>query len=384
MGPGIEPYKFFVFISYRHTDIKAARWLQLLLETYSFPVAIRQRKPDLPKRIKVFRDKDELTSGVLKEEIQKKLDESKYLVVICSPESAKSNYVGEEIAYFRSKGRESQIVPFIIKGEPHSAEECFHPELKKCGELLGIEVRKEEATFHAIRFHKAFIRLVGRLLDLDFGELWNRRKRRLIRLSIAAALVLVAIGVLSFEAVRAQPFDVSVQLQDTYSHLPLSQTHTDSLYLYLGDEDARSMVVLDTDSAVDFRNIPGKFKDEPVKMSFRAYGFEPLDTVIRLGQSVDLPLVRDSSTYGHIRYQIRSNATDAPLSDVTVDFGFAQVTTDEQGVLDVQIPLEHQQTYYPVVISRGGEEYHLTYPYRGGDCLAAIESESLQIIYIQR
>lgn len=384
MGPGIEPYKFFVFISYRHTDIKAARWLQLLLETYSFPVAIRQRKPDLPKRIKVFRDKDELTSGILDEEIQKKLDESKYLVVICSPEAVKSKYVGDEIAYFRSKGRERQIIPFIIKGKPNSAEECYHPELKKCGELLGIEVREEESAFHAIRFHKAFIRLVGRLLDLDFGELWNRRRHLLIKLSSAAVLVLAAIGVLLFKTVRAQPFDVSVQLQDAYSHLPLSQTHTDSLYLYLGDEDVRSTVVLDTDSAVDFRNIPGKFKDEPVKMSFRAYGFEPFDTVVRLGQSVNLPLVRDSSTYGHIRYQIRSNATDAPLSDVTVDFGFAQVTTDEQGVLDVQIPLEHQQTYYPVVISRGGEEYHLTYPYRGGDCLAAIESESLQIIYIQR
>ncbi|MDM8269825.1 toll/interleukin-1 receptor domain-containing protein [Barnesiella viscericola] len=380
----MEPYKFFVFISYRHTDIKAARWLQLLLETYSFPVAIRQRKPDLPKRIKVFRDKDELTSGILDEEIQKKLDESKYLVVICSPEAVKSKYVGDEIAYFRSKGRERQIIPFIIKGKPNSAEVCYHPELKKCGELLGIEVREEESAFHAIRFHKAFIRLVGRLLDLDFGELWNRRRHLLIKLSSAAVLVLAAIGVLLFKTVRARPFDVSVQLQDAYSHLSLSQTHTDSLYLYLGDEDVRSTVVLDTDSAVDFRNIPGKFKDEPVKMSFRAYGFEPLDTVIRLGQSVDLPLVRDSSTYGHIRYQIRSNATDTPLSGVTIDFGFAQVTTDEQGVLDVQIPLEHQQAYYPVVISRGGEEYHLTYPYRGGDCLAAIESESLQIIYIQQ
>lgn len=384
MGPGIEPYKFFVFISYRHTDIKAARWLQLLLETYSFPVAIRQRKPDLPKRIKVFRDKDELTSGILDEEIQKKLDESKYLVVICSPEAVKSKYVGDEIAYFRSKGRERQIIPFIIKGKPNSAEECYHPELKKCGELLGIEVREEESAFHAIRFHKAFIRLVGRLLDLDFGELWNRRRHLLIKLSSAAVLVLAAIGVLLFKTVRARPFDVSVLLQDAYSHLPLSQTHTDSLYLYLGDEDVRSAVVLDTDSAVDFRNIPGKFKDEPVKMSFRAYGFEPLDTVMPLGQSVDLPVARDSSTYGHIRYQIRSNATDTPLSGVTVDFGFAQVTTDEQGVLDVQIPLEHQQAYYPVVISRGGEEYHLTYPYRGGDCLAAIESESLQIIYIQQ
>ncbi len=85
---------FFAFISYRHTDIKAAKRLQFLLESYNLPTMIQKMKPEAPKRFKVFRDADELTSGVLSDELHHKLDESKYLIVICSPNSAQSKYVG--------------------------------------------------------------------------------------------------------------------------------------------------------------------------------------------------------------------------------------------------------------------------------------------------
>lgn len=86
-------HNFFAFISYRHTDIKAAKRLQFLLESYNLPTMIQKMKPEAPKRFKVFRDADELTSGVLSDELHHKLDESKYLIVICSPNSAQSKYV---------------------------------------------------------------------------------------------------------------------------------------------------------------------------------------------------------------------------------------------------------------------------------------------------
>lgn len=145
-------HNFFAFISYRHTDIKAAKRLQFLLESYNLPTMIQKMKPEAPKRFKVFRDADELTSGVLSDELHHKLDESKYLIVICSPNSAQSKYVGEEIAYFRSKGREREIIPFIIDGIPHSKDrECFHAQLTLGGlELLGIDVQAENSRFHAI------------------------------------------------------------------------------------------------------------------------------------------------------------------------------------------------------------------------------------------
>ena len=69
-------HNFFAFISYRHTDIKAAKRLQFLLESYNLPTMIQKMKPEAPKRFKVFRDADELTSGVLNDELHHKLDES--------------------------------------------------------------------------------------------------------------------------------------------------------------------------------------------------------------------------------------------------------------------------------------------------------------------
>ena len=62
-------HNFFAFISYRHTDIKAAKRLQFLLESYNLPTMIQKMKPEAPKRFKVFRDADELTSGVLSDEL---------------------------------------------------------------------------------------------------------------------------------------------------------------------------------------------------------------------------------------------------------------------------------------------------------------------------
>ena len=105
---------FFAFISYRHTDIKAAKRLQFLLESYNLPTMIQKMKPEAPKRFKVFRDADELTSGVLSDELHHKLDESKYLIVICSPNSAQSKYVGEEIAYFRLKGERLYLLSLTV------------------------------------------------------------------------------------------------------------------------------------------------------------------------------------------------------------------------------------------------------------------------------
>lgn len=377
-----DTYKYYVFISYRHTDIKTARLLQFMLETYNFPVAIQKDNPELPKRMKVFRDKDELTSGDLNEEIEKKLDNSRYLVVICSPQSAASEYVGREIAYFRSTGKGKQIIPFIIKGTPHSDDECFHPELLKEGELLGIDVQKEEAAFRAIRFQKAFVRLVCKLMDLDFGVLWNRRKRFFAKLFSLAAAIMALIVALAFKLAAAQPFDATIRLEDKFARLPLASTHTDSIYLYLDNTDMRAEAVLKSDTDIVFRNIPGRFKDKEVRVGFRAYGFNTIDTCIRLGDCTTLPLSRNAATYGHIRYEIRDNLTDTAAKGITFDFGFMKADTDENGILDVTIPLVHQQVYYPVKIYAGSRQAGLTYPCNGGDYLTATDADELQVIYI--
>ena len=376
-------HNFFAFISYRHTDIKAAKRLQFLLESYNLPTMIQKMKPEAPKRFKVFRDADELTSGVLNDELHHKLDESKYLIVICSPNSAQSKYVGEEIAYYRSKGREGEIIPFIIDGVPHSKDrECFHAQLTLGGlELLGIDVQVENSRFHVIRFHKAFIRLVARMLDVDFGVLWNRRKHFLIKLTTLMIVVFSIIIGLAVNAIHSRPFDLAVQLsQVPYKALPLSADETDSLYLFLSENDLRTVALKDLDDVVLFPNIPGKYKRKSMRIVAKAYGCHMIDTIVSIASKMVLPIHRNPETFGHIRYRIVDNETEEQLIGVTFDFGFLKVKTDDEGILNVLIPIDQQLVSYPVKIDYNGISMHLTY---SGDSLQASGHTGLNTIYVQ-
>lgn len=377
-------YKYFAFISYRHTDIKEAKRLQGLLEHYSLPTALKKVKPDAPKHFHVFRDTDELTSGELTEELHKKLDESKWLVVICSPDSAQSEYVGQEIAYFREKGRSKEIIPFIIKGTPHAKDnECFHPQLTLGGlELLGIDVQAEQSPLWRIRFHRAFIRLVAKMLDLSFDDLWQRRMRYMRRLRCMQITILaIIIGAIAY-ALSSRPFDMNVNLQTQVKQLPLSADATDSLYLYLGDDDVRAMPIASLDEPISFPNIPGKYKGESIRVRSKVFGFIDKDTMIALGSNVELPLTRDAEIYGRIRYKIVDNTTEQPLAYATIDFGFMKVSTDVNGIINVLIPLEQQQKEYAVKIEHHGKTMRMTYG-EGKSVLSPTQSEETNIIYVE-
>ena len=65
----------------------------------------------------IFRDREELpTSNELGLAIKTALDESSHLIVVCSPNSANSTWVNEEIKYFKSLGRSDNILSFIVDG----------------------------------------------------------------------------------------------------------------------------------------------------------------------------------------------------------------------------------------------------------------------------
>lgn len=166
----------YVFISYNHKDVKWAKWLQKKLEWYRLPTEAHNEFSDSRYIRPVFRDRDNLTSGVLNDSLRKNLEASRYLVVICSPNSAQSEWVSDEIRAFIEMGRLEQIVPFIVEGSP---EESFPLALRQWNQanpdrnLLGIAVTDDGRTDR----QKAFVRLVAHLLGLQFDTLWQRHKR---------------------------------------------------------------------------------------------------------------------------------------------------------------------------------------------------------------
>ena len=135
-------YKYKAFISYSHQDKKWGDWLHKGLETYRVPKSLVGKEADygvVPKRLfPVFRDREELpTSAELGDVINQALDDSSHLIVICSPRSAKSQWVNEEIKQFKRLGKSDNMLCLIVDGEPYAAdkpelgqEECF-PEAAK-------------------------------------------------------------------------------------------------------------------------------------------------------------------------------------------------------------------------------------------------------------
>ena len=96
------PAKYWAFISYNHRDAKIAATLQRMLETYRVPqrlVGTRTTVGEVPARLKpVFRDRDELQASTdLRAVVLEALAQSRYLIVICSPDSARSEWVTREI-----------------------------------------------------------------------------------------------------------------------------------------------------------------------------------------------------------------------------------------------------------------------------------------------
>ena len=104
--PAEKRYEFVAFISYKHEDMRWAKWLQNRLETYRLPSVIRKEAPHLPKHIRpIFRDQTDIGAGPLLDNIRKELEDSRYLIVICSPSASQSEWVNKEVQNFINMGR---------------------------------------------------------------------------------------------------------------------------------------------------------------------------------------------------------------------------------------------------------------------------------------
>ncbi len=190
-----ERYTYYAFISYKHEDEKWARWIQNKLETYKLPTVLQKESRDLPNRITpIFRDKTDITSGPLKKTLSKELQSSRFLIVICSPNAAKSTYVDYEVEQFIHMGRQDRIIPLIIDGivrARNTEQECFVPSLLALEEtILGIDLPK-------LGKRKAFLTVIATMLDIKLDALVRRdriRRRRKNLLAMAGVIILLTLA----------------------------------------------------------------------------------------------------------------------------------------------------------------------------------------------
>jgi uncharacterized coiled-coil DUF342 family protein len=221
--------KYWAFLSYSQQDngeprpdaqdvsrLRWGNWLHDALKAFAIPAEfigqINGRGEIIPDRIHpVFQDEQELAGDVsLSAETRTALEQSRCLVVICSPHSAKSLHVNEAVRYFKQFGRNKPILPIIISGEPNASEgikpgespedECFVPALRhpvrpdgtldmtrRAGRYIVVDARhgaeKREILAQDQRnaqadLEAAKVQLIALLIGVAFNGLWWREQRR--------------------------------------------------------------------------------------------------------------------------------------------------------------------------------------------------------------
>ena len=203
--------RYSAFISYRHMtpDQEIAQKLHRLIETYSIPSALRKDGARHPG--KVFRDQEELPlSADLGRDIETALENSDWLICICSPRYLESRWCQRELEYFiEYKGRD-HVLTVLAEGEPeNSFPELLRFETDANGnrierEPLAADVRGASLADSLKRLKKEKYRILAPMAGTTFDGLYQRQRRRTMRNILAAALaaVLVLGGFLAYALVQ--------------------------------------------------------------------------------------------------------------------------------------------------------------------------------------
>ena len=230
-GSGSLTSAYWAFLSYSHSDSEQADWLHKAIETFRVPPAMVGRlSPNgaIPKRlIPIFRDRHELAaSSDLGQNIREALGRSRFLIVLCSPSAARSNWVNEEIIGFKKTHGEDRVLAAIVDGEPWASripgregEECFPPALRVHVDRRGkVTSRPAEPIAADLREtgdgrQTGLLKLVAGMFGLGLDDLVQRDlQRRQKRLTYIAAASIAGMAVTSGLAVFA--FDKRDEARD--------------------------------------------------------------------------------------------------------------------------------------------------------------------------
>ncbi len=206
--------RYAAFISYNHRDRKAAGWLHRALETYRIPKRLRGRVSAvglLGARLPpIFQDREELAaSSDLAASVREALDQAASLIVICSPNGARSHWVNEEIRAFTALGRRDRIQCLIVDGIPNASrttgadpdQECLPPALFEHGgqEPLASDIRAGQDGRGSAK-----LKLLAGIMGLPYDELRRREHaRRQKQLALLAGVSAIGFVLMTGLAVSA-------------------------------------------------------------------------------------------------------------------------------------------------------------------------------------
>ncbi len=230
-----KTYKYVAFISYRHVqpDYDIAKRIHEEIENFKVP---KELDPEGKYReLRVFRDRDELTTKDLSSSINEALKESEYLIIVCSHRTKESIWCTREVYEFRKHHPDDHIIPVIVEGEPYEVfneamqnlkskmigedgsiierdlellAADLRPDTVKKPEFAGYrqleinsspELEKLKKASYKILKESEIYRIMATVLNVSFGDLKQRQKEKRLRriiLSVAViSIVLLVFGI---------------------------------------------------------------------------------------------------------------------------------------------------------------------------------------------
>ncbi len=202
------------FISYKHADVdsRVAEMVQKDLENFHIPHKLA-KKLGINRIDRIFRDKTELpATNDLSEEITYALNNSDFLIVICSPRVKESVWVQREIELFLRTHSKKSVLTVIAEGDP---TEVIPPILL----YDEITVMQPNGVYSTVRItieplscdyrdkrrivkRDELPRLASCIIGCSYDELMRRRRKheihRVIGIASIAAAVFLAFGLYMF------------------------------------------------------------------------------------------------------------------------------------------------------------------------------------------
>ena len=181
--------KYLAFISYRHRklDQRVSYLLRRYLESIYLPADCK-----ISKRRKCFRDTDELpTSTDLGADIEHALENSDYLIAVCSEDYVQSQWCMREIDLYIEQGKKSRILPILVSGD----ESTSVPE-----QIRDLPVALDLRNMNSRQIRAQMPDLLSVMSGTKREEIAasDRRHRTLVMAEIFGAVSLVILGVIAY------------------------------------------------------------------------------------------------------------------------------------------------------------------------------------------
>ena len=246
------------------TDSDTARTLADSLRRYRLPGGVTA-EPGRERRS----DTLDLSGSPLDDEVRAQLDESRFLILLCSPEIRSHRGILDRLDYFRTRKGGDHVIAVLVSGEPaESFPENFSErklvrhimpdksvvEREENIEPIAADLRGDSPARRRAALRYETVRITAQVLGLHPDALEQRhrarRKRAIaVALSFAAAVTLTAAGIFLRLGLIAKKEGDIAQEQTRLSAEIATRTMKELPALFEGDEQALFYVEEAVDTA---------------------------------------------------------------------------------------------------------------------------------------